>query len=69
MSESKNLQFRIQSYNFLNHPLWSFPSNNNLTLQFQQDASGNFTQSNANFGKTTEKQGARVVEFVVRFIF
>ena len=40
MSESKNLQFRIQSYNFLNHPLWSFPNNNNLTLQFQQDASG-----------------------------
>jgi hypothetical protein len=69
MSESKNLQFRIQSYNFLNHPLWSFPNNNNLTLQFQQDAAGNITQTNTNFGKTTEKQGARVVEFVVRFIF
>jgi hypothetical protein len=69
MSESKNLQFRIQSYNFLNHPLWSFPNSNNLTLQFQQDASGNLTQTNTNFGKTTEKQGARVVEFVVRFIF
>jgi hypothetical protein len=69
MSESKNLQFRIQSYNFLNHPLWSFPNNNNLTLQFQQDAAGKITQTNTNFGKTTEKQGARVVEFVVRFIF
>ena len=28
-----------------------------------------FTQTNTNFGKTTEKQGARVVELVVRFIF
>jgi hypothetical protein len=70
MSESKNLQFRIQSYNFLNHPLWSFPNNTNLTLQFQQDpVTGQLTQTNTNFGKTTEKQGARVVEFVVRFIF
>jgi hypothetical protein len=70
VSESKNLQFRIQSYNFLNHPLWSFPNNTNLTLQFQQDPNtGQITQSNSDFGKTTEKQGARVVEFVVRFIF
>jgi hypothetical protein len=70
MSESKNLQFRIQSYNFLNHPLWSFPSNTNLTLQFQQDPNtGQITQTNTNFGKTTEKQGARALELVVRFIF
>ena len=37
MSESKRLQFRMQAYNFLNHPLYSFPSGSNLTLQFQQD--------------------------------
>ena len=37
MSESRRLQIRMQAYNFLNHPLWSFPSGSNLTLQFNQD--------------------------------
>jgi hypothetical protein len=71
ISESKNLQFRINGYNFLNHALWSFPDANNLTLQFVQDPfKGNaITQTNANFGKTTVKQGQRIVEFAVKFSF
>jgi hypothetical protein len=70
ITESKSVQFRINGYNFLNHALYSFPDGGNLTLQFVQDpATGAITQQNANFGKTTAKQGSRVMEFAVKFYF
>jgi hypothetical protein len=70
ISEQKKLQFRFQAYNILNHPLYSFPDNSNLTLQFKQDpGTGDITQTNGNFGKTTVKQGGRVLEFAVKFFF
>lgn len=71
ITESKRVQFRIQGYNFLNHPLSSFPDGGNLTLQFVQDPANNYaiTQQNTNFGRTTVKQGQRIVEFAVKFFF
>jgi len=72
IAESRNLQFRIQAYNFLNHPLWSFPDASNLTLKYIYDNSGNIIldpNTSGNFGKTTEKQGSRIMEFAVKFSF
>ena len=70
MSESSSLQIRAQAYNFLNHPLYSFPNGSNLSLQFTQDpATLKITQNNANFGKATQKQGARTMEFAAKFFF
>ncbi len=70
IKESMKLQIRAQAYNFLNHPLWSFPSGNNLTLQFQQDpVSQVITQANTNFGVANTKQGQRVLEFGAKFYF
>lgn len=70
LSEKKKIQIRAQAYNFLNHPLWSFPDSTNLSLKFQQDPNTlAITQANANFGKTTEKQGQRIMEFAAKFFF
>jgi hypothetical protein len=66
ISESKTLQFRFDGYNFLNHPLWSFPGGNNLSLIFDP-TTGQI--DNPNFGIATEKQGRRIIQMSVKFMF
>jgi hypothetical protein len=66
LSESRRLQFKFDGYNFLNHPLWSFPGGNNLQLSFDA-LTGRL--NNPNFGIATEKQGRRVVQMAVKFLF
>jgi hypothetical protein len=68
IKESMKLQFRIQAYNFLNHPLWSF-NGSNLNLSYTQKSDGTFTNSSPNFGTVTTKQGNRIVELAVKFYF
>src|SRR6185312_10180837 len=58
ITENKKLQLRLNGYNFLNHPLWSF-NNSNLNLGF------NGTTGVINtplFGTVTTKQGHRIVQ-------
>jgi len=65
VAEKKRLQFRMNAYNFMNHPLWSF-SGSNLNLGF------NGTTGLLNtplFGTTNTKQGKRVVQLAVKFTF
>jgi hypothetical protein len=68
--EASRLQLRVQAQNFLNHPLWSYPSAGNLTLNYTQNtATGAVTMSNQNFGITQFKQGNRIMEFEAKYYF
>ncbi|HET9319812.1 MAG TPA: carboxypeptidase-like regulatory domain-containing protein [Bryobacteraceae bacterium] len=65
ISESKKLQFRVTGYNFLNHPLWSF---NGTNLQAGFDGTTGKLNT-PDFGTVTEKQGHRVIQLTVKFMF
>ena len=65
MGESKKLQLRFNAYNFLNHPLWSFPNNSNLTLNFNSAGQN----QNSLFGVADQKQGHRIVQAAIKFYF
>jgi hypothetical protein len=64
--EGKKLQFRFNGFNFLNHPLWSFPGGSNLILGFDRTTGQLNTPL---FGYATQKQGRRVIQLAVKFIF
>jgi hypothetical protein len=64
-SEKKNLQIRVEGFNFLNHPIWSFGFDNNLNLAFNSAGQ----QTNTSFGTTTTKAGHRIMQFVAKFYF
>jgi hypothetical protein len=66
ISENKKLQFRVDGYNFLNHPLWSFYNGENLTLGFD---GGTGAVNTPLFGTTTDKQGHRIIQLAVKFYF
>jgi hypothetical protein len=63
--EGTTVQLRFDGYNFLNHPLWSF-NGGNLGLSFDPST---LKQNDPVFGETTFKQGHRIIEMAVKFIF
>jgi hypothetical protein len=71
IGEKKKVQIRVNGYNFLNHPLWSFPGGSNLTLNYTQASGGGAIteQPNSNFGIATEKNGHRIIMLTVKFYF
>ena len=73
--EGRNLQLRLAAFNFLNHPLVSFNSNdtNNLNLAFQNGVVGqSLTTSQLNhpqFGIAPIKYGSRRIELSAHYQF
>jgi len=74
ISESKSFEFRVDGFNWLNHPLWSFvPGSNNLTLSLDPTT---YTANNSKgaavnpiFGTATDKEGHRIIQMQFKFIF
>jgi hypothetical protein len=68
-TESKKLQLRLNGYNFLNHPLYSFGNSSNLNLNFYDSGANKGLNQNADFGITTVKAGHRIVQLALKFYF
>jgi len=68
-TESKKLQLRLNGYNFVNHPLWSFGGSSNLNLNFADSGANKGLNQNSTFGYTTTKEGHRIVQVALKFYF
>lgn len=68
MGESRRLQFRAEAFNFLNHPLWTFVSNDPaLQLVIQDFGAPAVNASTA--GVMTQKTGHRTLQLALKFYF
>jgi hypothetical protein len=79
-TETKRLEFRFEALNAFNHPVWTFsggPDSGSFdpghptppsTLPFDSINTGPFS-TNTNFGRVTGSQGARQLQFALKFYF
>jgi hypothetical protein len=72
ITESKRLEFRIEGLNAFNHPVWTFfggPDNGTFDPGTYSLVNGVPVSSNSNFGKYSGAQGARELQFGLKFYF
>jgi hypothetical protein len=68
MGESRRVQFRAEAFNFLNHPLWGFATNDPaLTLIYSDFGALPYNADTA--GLMTNKFGHRIVQLALKFYF
>jgi hypothetical protein len=60
ITETKRLEFRWEALNAFNNPTWTFNGG---------PAGGSFNTGSANFGHITGSQGARQMQFAMKFYF
>ena len=71
-TETKKLEFRIEGLNAFNHPVWTFtggPAGGSFDPPTYTLVNNQEQSSNQNFGRITGSQGARQLQFAVKFYF
>jgi Carboxypeptidase regulatory-like domain/TonB dependent receptor len=72
VTETKRLEFRFEALNAFNHPVWTFfggPANGSFDPGASTGPSGGPLSSNQNFGRIADSQGARQLQFALKFYF
>jgi hypothetical protein len=73
ITETKRLEFRIEALNAFNHPVWTFfggPADGSFDPPtYTTSSTGQITSSNTSFGRFSGAQGARQLQFALKFYF
>ena len=72
ITETKRLEFRFEALNAFNHPVWTFsggPANGSFDPGTPVVSTPGNPTSNPNFGHITGSQGARELQFAMKFYF
>jgi hypothetical protein len=71
-TETKRLEFRFEALNAFNHPVWDFsggPAGGSFDPGTYYTVAGQEFNTNPTFGRITGSQGARELQFALKFYF